>query len=1154
MRASDENVASFIERWRRSGGAERANYVMFLTELCTLLDLPGPEPARDDGTTDYRFEYPVRLRDDDGKASTGRIDLYKRHCFVLEAKQGTDQKLQQELPLFGLSGNARAGSAVKRGTEMHRLAMQRARKQAEGYAKALPTSHGWPPFLLVVDVGHSIECFADFSLTGKSYSQFPDASSFRIGLDDLADPGIRARLATIWTEPMSLDPAKISARVTKEIAGDLAQLAKLLEHKGYRPESVAQFLMRCLFTMFAEDVRLLPEGCFLKLLEEIVASDDPKRFKRQMEAFWGVMNKGGFEPWLGRNILRFNGGLFAEPEALDLDREEIGVLRKAARRDWQDVEPAIFGTLLERALDARERHKLGAHFTPRAYVERLVMPTVIEPLREDWANVQGSAMLLTARGDTKAALDEVLAFHRQLCSIRVLDPACGSGNFLYVTMEHMKRLEGEVIELARNLGQDQYFLELDRHTVDPHQFLGIELNPRAAIIAELVLWIGYLQWHFRTRGSVMPVQPVLKNFKNIECRDAILEWDEEEIVRDAQGKPLTRWDGHTMKTHPVTGRAVPDETAREPVMRYVDPRAARWPEAEFIVGNPPFQGGKDLRDVLGDHYAEALRTAHKDMPGSADLVMYWWDQAARLTRHGKLRRFGLITTNSLPQVFNRRVVERHLADVKKPLSLAFAIPDHPWVDEAGGANVRIAMTVGVAGRQEGRLQQVVDPMLKPGQGGDRLRPPIDGKIAANLRLGADLTSVRPLRANEGLCSPGVKLHGSGFIVTPDEARWLGLGTTPGLEAYILDYRNGRDLMAQPRGVMVVDLFGLCGSEARNRFPQVFQWLMERVKPARDGQAAKSPTNDAKEYARLWWQLGKPRTELRLALNGLRRFISTVETSKHRVFVFLGASTRPDNMLVNVAVEDAFVLAVLSSRLHVAWASAAGGTLEDRPRYNKTRCFDPFPFPDPDEGVKARLRELGEQLDAHRKARAAAHPGLTLTQMYNVLEKLKAGEALTAKDREIHEQGLVAVLLDLHRRIDALVLGAYGWPADLDEAALLERLVALNAERATEERAGHVRWLRPEFQAPRAAAGKKAVQEEMGMAPAAVVLAGASWPRKLPERFQAVKAMLAGAEGAIDAKLAAKAFKGAKRQEIEQVLETLVAFGEAQSLGDGRFAA
>ena len=393
------------------------------------------------------------------------------------------------------------------------------------------------------------------------------------------------------------------------------------------------------------------------------------------------MNQGGFAHAIEEFVPAFNGGLFTEATALSLEIDEIGVLLVAAKADWRDVEPAIFGTLVERALEKEERHRLGAHFTPRAYVERLVVPTVIEPLREDWAGVQAVALHHELAGERAQGLAAVREFHRKLCATRVLDPACGTGNFLYVAMELMKRLEGEVIEAARALGEDQYFLELDRHTVDPHQFLGIEINPRAAAIAELVLWIGWLQWHFRTRGQVMPAQPVLRNFKNIECRDALIVGDRE-LVRE-KGVPVTRWDGRTLKRHPVTGAGTSrTKTARVEVHHYPDPLPAAWPEAEFIVGNPPFQGGKDLRDVLGSGYAEAMWKVRPAMPGGADLVMHWWDQAATLVREGKARRFGLITTNSLRQTFNRRVIERHLG-AKKPLSLLFAIPDHPWVRRCG---------------------------------------------------------------------------------------------------------------------------------------------------------------------------------------------------------------------------------------------------------------------------------------------------------------------------------------------------------------------------------------------------------------------------------------------------------------------------------------
>ncbi len=405
------------------------------------------------------------------------------------------------------------------------------------------------------------------------------------------------------------------------------------------------------------------------------------------------MDRGEFSAAVRADLLKFNGKLFKNPQVLPLNRDQIELLLVAARANWREVEPAIFGTLLERALDPTERHALGAHYTPRAYVERLVLPTIVEPLREDWKNAQAAALVLAGEGKLSEAQQQVRDFLKHLCEVRVLDPACGFGNFLYVTLEHLKRLEGEVLNQLDELGDTRGRLDLQGISVDPHQLLGIELNPRAAEIAEMVLWIGYLQWHFRTRGQVMPPQPVLKDFHNIECRDAVLAYDRMEYVTDERGVPITRWNGKTMKKHPVTGEDVSDETARSPVEKYINPRKAEWPQADFVIGNPPFIGAASMRAALGDGYTESLRKTWPEVPESADFVMHWWDQAAELTRAGKLRRFGLITTNSLRQTFSRRVLERHLGG-KPPLSLAFAIPDHPWVDSANGAAVRIAMTVG----------------------------------------------------------------------------------------------------------------------------------------------------------------------------------------------------------------------------------------------------------------------------------------------------------------------------------------------------------------------------------------------------------------------------------------------------------------------------
>ena len=780
-RPAADPVEDFIARWQGVTASELATAQSFVNELCALLGVEAPAHRED-----YMFERPITFRHGDGGSSPGRIDCYKRDCFVLEAK-----KLK-----------AGAGEAVKKGYDD---ALLRARGQAEGYARALPAAEGRPPFLVVVDVGKVIELYAEFSRSGGTYLPFPDPRSHRIRLADLRDADLRQRLATVWREPLSLDPARHAARVTREIAAHLAALAKLLEAEGHAAETVAGFLTRCLFSMFAEDVGLIPRGSFKGLLEECAAN--PAAVPGLLGGLWRDMDGGtSFSAAVRAALPRFNGKLFKNPEVLPLTREQIGMLLEAAKADWTQVEPAIFGTLLERALDPRERHALGAHYTPRAYVERLVLPTVIEPLRGEWQNVQAAALLLANEGKLDAAAAEVDAFHHRLCQIRVLDPACGSANFLYVTLEHMKRLEGEVLDQMHAFGASQQRIEAEGLTVDPHQFLGLELNPRAAAIAELVLWIGYLQWHFRTQGTGLPPQPILKDFRNVECRDAVLAWDSVSYAADETGKPLTRWDGRTTKPHPVTGEPVPDEAARIPLERYENPRPAQWPQADFIVGNPPFIGNKRMRDALGDGYVEALRGAWKEMPDTADFVMYWWEHAAKLVREHRVRSFGFITTNSLRQTFNRQIIDRHL-NAKPALGLRYAIPDHPWVDSTNGADVRIAMTVGAPAPVDGRLA-VVSGETAAADG--EIEVTLDtrsGEVHADLTVGAKVGSAQKLAANQGVCFQGMNLVGKGFRLTPEEVQSLGY-TLDALPDVIKPHRNARDMMQGGEDCFVIDLFGL----------------------------------------------------------------------------------------------------------------------------------------------------------------------------------------------------------------------------------------------------------------------------------------------------------------------------------------------------------
>jgi hypothetical protein len=666
-----------------------------------------------------------------------------------------------------------------------------------------------------------------------------------------------------------------------------------------------------------------------------------------------------------------------------------------------------------------------------------------------------------------------------------------------------------------------------------------------------VLWIGFLQWHLKSHGNLQNLpEPIIKDLHNIENRDAVLEYDERKEQRDAEGKVVTRWDGRTTKPHPVTGEEVPDPEALVPVYTYANPRPTQWPAVDYIVGNPPFIGDKAMRLALGDEYTQALRKAYANVPDSADFVMFWWDKAAELVRIGSVKRFGFITTNSLKQTFNRKVLQHHMGQ-KQPVALAFAIPDHPWVDSADGAAVRVAMTVGVPGNGHGVLHRVVKEVASTSDEVVEVALVQQvGKVYADLTIGADVAGTVALNASAGLHSNGMMLAGSGFILTHAQALALGFGTDEGIDQVIKPYRNGRDVTQVAREAYVIDLFEFTPEQVARQFPRVYQYVLDHVKPERD-------LNRRDRLRLRWWQFAEGRSGLRKAMQGLKRYIATAETAKHRFFVFLDASIVPDHMLIAFANEEAFVLGVLSSQIHIAWALAAGGTLEDRPRYNKSRCLDPFPFPVCTPNQQAKIRDLAEQLDAHRKRQQALHPTLTLTGMYNVLEAVRSGQPLSDKDRKVYEDGLVGILKELHDQLDAAVADAYGWPADLSTDEILHRLVELNAERAAEEARGLVRWLRPEYQAkgetaPQGTQAELEVDEE---APAPAPAALQAWPKQLPAQAAALTTMLATlAAPATVAEIAAR-FEGKankkRLEEIGRLLETLEALGRAR-FEDGKW--
>jgi hypothetical protein len=1118
-------VDAFIAHWSTAPISERAHYQTFIIQLCRLIGAPAPDDEKT-GDLDYCFEKPVRFRHDDGSSQSGYIDCAKRDCFVLEAKQS--RKRREGGPFdpvaqLALLSRPSARTSAPSQEALDKL-MRAAKRQAENYAKALDE---WPPFLVVMDVGRSIELWSDFARQGKIYAPFPDRAGYRITLDQLRSSEVRERLRRVWTDPMSLDPAARSAEVTTSIAVTLAWLVRSMNTRRQaglgRVEAAAQagrtalFVMQCIFAMFADSVGLIDKRGFLKLLEGY--RGEANHFHEGARDLFLTMDRGGYCVAAHQSVRRFNGGLYRSVETFRVTEEELSALITAARCDWANVEPAIFGALLEQALDPSERAELGAHYTPRAFVERLVEPTIMEPLRTDWEAVEAEAIGLYLGGDFAGARRAVHAFHDRLCKVRVLDPACGTGNFLYVAMRMMKELEEEVLSTLGELGEQQGVLALQGHVVSPEQFYGIEKNANAAWIAEMVMWIGHLQWHFRVSGDAMPSEPILKDFRTIRHSDALIECDRLEVV----ARP---------------------ETARD-LIRHVNPRPRPWPEVHFIVGNPPFIGGKDLRRELGDGYVDALAAIRGGRFLSADFVTAWWDRAAEILNQpgSVLRRFGFITTNSITQTFSRRVIQHHL-DQTPPVRLVFAIPDHPWVRGPGCADVRIAMSVAERGEPDGQGRWLKARGADASSFEER-----HGDIGADLMLDSRLTRVRPLKGNAGLAYRGVQLMGAGFQVTPERAKTLLSGSDPQAPSPVRDYRNGRDLADRPRGVQVIDFFGWDEGEARRRHPLLFQHLLKTVKPDRD-------RNNRAAYRDNWWIFGEPRRDLRAALEGLDRYIVTVETAKHRWFRFLDATTLPDNKLVVIASDDPAVLGVLSSRQHRAWFAANAGRIGEYEReavYVKGVCFDAFPFPELTGGLAAQLRTLGEELDALRAGVLARHEGLTMTGLYNARARIGRNEALTEADRFAHEAGCVGLLDHLHQRVDHLVARAYGWPDDLADDQIVDRLIQLNQVRGEREAGGDIALLRPAYQATK-------VRQGGATKPLEPTSPASREKRRLPEEPGVLAAsllsMLRKAGRPLQPASLVDAFDGSRpraRRRIDHTLAVLAVAGSVHRTDDGWFA-
>ena len=936
---------AFIAKWQASELTERAAAQSHFIDVCHLLGEPTPTDADPAGEW-YCFERGAR-KDIGGD---GWADVWKRGCFAWEYK-GKHKNLDMAF------------------------------NQLRQYALALEN----PPLLIVSDM-------VRFRIRTNWTNCVSVVHEFT--LEDLADGAIRDKLKWAMSEPERLRPGETRQMVTERAAATFADLAQGLRDRDHHPETVAHFINRMVFCMFAEDVGLLPDDMFTRMLDR--SRGDPAKFEAYAKHLFGAMATGGdvgFE-----RVAWFNGGLFDDDRALPLDCKGIETALKAAKLDWSEIDPSIFGTLFERGLDPGKRSQLGAHYTDRDKIMRIVDPVIIGPLLAEWEGAKSSIADKLERSDVagspaaqtrqrRQAAQALHTFLERLRKFTVLDPACGSGNFLYLALHGLKDLEHRVQLEAEALGLERGF-----PAVGPANVKGIELNAYAAELARVSVWIGEIQW-MRRNGFSNATNPILDPLDTIECRDAILGPDGSE----------------------------PD-----------------WPEADVVVGNPPFLGTKPMRRILGDKYTDTMREVYKNsLPAFADLVCYWFHKAGMLVADGKLLRAGLVATNSIRGGRNRIVLD----DIVKNSNIFEAWADEPWVVD--GAAVRVSLVC--FGSKEFKSA-----------------PRLDGRLVS--RINSDLTSGHSsltgalrLDSNRDVSFIGHAKRGK-FDISGDLAReWLRLPSNPNgrTNADVLKpWMNGMDLTRRPSGKWIIDFGNRMSKGEAALYEAPFAYAVKHVRPVRS-------KNRERKLRDFWYRHERHALSMWRALDGLSRYIATPTVAKHRLFAWLDIRVCPDHQLTVIAREDDTTFGILHSRFHEAWSLRLGTSLEDRPRYTPTTTFGTFPFPEnlsPDIpavdfadnphaiAIAVAARRLVELRDrwlnpqewvewvdepvpgypkrpvARDEAAAKQIKARTLTKLYNARPQW---------------------LSDAHADLDAAVAAAYGWDAEISEEEALANLLVMN---------------------------------------------------------------------------------------------------------------
>jgi type II restriction/modification system DNA methylase subunit YeeA len=938
----------FVSKWKRVTSREKQSYQEHFIDLCHLVGHQTPNDYDPSGT---RFGFEMGAAKTSG--GQGWADVAKLGFFGWEYK-GKDADLDK------------------------------AYEQLLRYRDALQN----PPLLIVSDINHII--------IRTNYTNLP-TRTIDLTLDDLVNPESVRILKTVFNNPEQLKPQETVESVTREAAKHFSKLADNLRKYGHAPQDIAHFLIRLLFCLFAEDIGLLPDKLFPQLLEQ--TRRNSKDFSEVLRQLFRAMNTGGY---FGRDrILHFNGGLFDSDTVLPLDTADMDIIADIDALDWGAIQPSIFGTLFERGLDPAKRSQLGAHYTGEDDILLIVEPVLMKPLREEWGKIKSSALseVEAAEGKGKKNArkkigERLIAFADKVAAVRVLDPACGSGNFLYVALRLLLDLQNEVIAFSDEMGVGRFF-----PSVSPAQLFGIETNEYAHELAQITIYIGYIQW-LVNNGYGFPSEPILKRMENIARMDAVLGYE-------------------TLKV---------SET-----FRVFEPQ---WVQADVIVGNPPFLGGNKIRAELGDEYVNALFKLYEGrVPATADLVCYWFEKARAMIQEGKVKRVGLLATQGIRGGTNRKVLDR----IKETGDIFWAQSDRNWI--LNGATVHVSM-IGFDNKTE-REKQLDGNFVE--------------QINSDLSSSADTTQALPLLENEGLSFRGNQ-KGGAFDIPEELALKMISSPNPNEKPnsdVVKKWANGMDITQNSRRMWLID-FGLSMPiEEAAQYEMPFEYIKKHVYPER-------MKNNRKAYRDRWWIHLEARPSMRRAISKLSRYIVTPHTSKHRLFVWLNNQTIPDHAVVVIARDDDYFFGVLHSRIHEVWSLNTGTQLREAEsgfRYTPNSIFETFPFPYPpgqepkgDPRVVAigqAAKELVEQRERWLKADLTPNPSPKGEGSLLPPRSGRAGEGSKRTLTNLYNQRPTWLEL-AHKRLDQAVFAAYGWEVNLSDEEILERLLKLNLERSKGE--------------------------------------------------------------------------------------------------------